>query len=140
MRRAIAIGAILSMSLVYPAAAQAQPRAERPTTNVTGTWIGSNYGFESGVFINRQVRYTVTTMNGQTLTGTKSWRLDNGDWSETEVFQGVLRKTGEFLASDEDGIFIGELTSRNRITGTYLEVGTDAAVLVTTLTKQKSTN
>lgn len=140
MRKIVSVLAAVVFVLITPAVSQAQPQSERSKANIVGTWVGSNSGFELGVFVDRQVRYTISSMNKQTFTGNKSWRQNNGEWSNTEAIQGVLLKSGQFMTVDEDGIFIGKLVSRNRISGTYLEVGSDAAALVTTLTRQKSSN
>lgn len=98
-------------------------------------WLGTNYGFENSVYKDTPVRYTVTSVDGVALTGTKQWQMSNGQWSEPELFQGVLYKSGAFHAVDNDGYLKGELLSPTKIRATYLEAGEDQAALVTVLTK-----
>jgi hypothetical protein len=102
---------------------------------ISGSWLGTNYGFENGIYKDTPVRYTVTKVDGISLTGTKQWQMSNGQWSDPEMFQGVLYKSGAFHAVDNDGYLIGELVSPTKIRATYLESGEDQAALVTVLTK-----
>ena len=88
--------------------------------------------------MNRQVRFIITKVKGEALTGNKSWRESNGQWSEPERFQGVLTKSGVFRAVDEDGYIFGELISPSRILGTYMEAGADQVTLIQDLRKVKS--
>ena len=98
-------------------------------------WVGTNSGYENGVYKSSPVRYTITQVNGVALTGVKSWMTADGTWSEPESFQGVLYKSGEFHAVDHDGYLVGMWISKTKIRATYLEAGIDQAALVTVLTK-----
>lgn len=118
-----------------PTSAQAAHTQAPRNTGLSGTWIGTQKGFESGTYVTRQVRLVVTKVKGEAMSGTKSWREINGSWSEPETFQGAVMKSGEFRAVDEDGYFIGELISPTRIRATYLEAGADQTVLISDLKK-----
>lgn len=111
------------------------PPSAPKNAGVTGMWLGTNSGFENGVYKSSEVRYTITAVNGVALTGTKSWRQADGTWSDPESFQGVLYKSGDFHAADNDGYIIGRLVSPTKIRATYLEAGEDQSALVTVLTK-----
>lgn len=139
MRTAILIASAV-LALVPVSAAQAQTSAAPRNVGITGMWLGTNYGYENGVFKSSDVRYTVTAVTGVTLTGTKAWRQADGTWSEPESFQGVIYKSGEFHAADEDGYLVGRLISPTKIRATYLEAGSDMAALVTNLTKASRTS
>ena len=114
---------------------KAQTTKAPKNVGVTGLWLGTNSGYENGVYKSGDVRYSITEVNGVALTGTKSWRMADGTWSEPEGFDGVLYRSGEFHAVDEDGMLIGRLISPTKIRATYLETGSDRAALVTVLTK-----
>lgn len=143
MKRILVAMTCTLVTLLPAGAAQAQAaQAPKATTTqspknagVTGLWIGTNSGYENGVYKSGDVRYSITAVNGVALTGTKSWRMADGTWSEPEGFDGVLYRTGEFHAVDEDGMLIGRLISPTKIRATYLEAGSDRAALVTVLTK-----
>ncbi len=94
----------------------------------------NHHGHENGVYKSSDVRYTVTAVDGVALTGEKSWRQADGTWSDPKGFEGVLYRSGEFHAVDEEGILIGRLISKTKIRATYLESGADRAALVTVLT------
>lgn len=144
MKRILIAMTCTLVTLLPAGAAQAQtPQAQTPqaqaqapkNAGVTGLWVGTNSGYENGVYKSGDVRYSITAVNGVALTGTKTWRMADGTWSEPEGFEGVLYRTGEFHAVDEDGMLIGRLVSRTKIRATYLETGSDRAALVTVLTK-----
>lgn len=98
-------------------------------------WLGTNSGYENGIYKSSLVRYTITQVNGVALTGIKSWMKADGTWSDPEAFQGVLYKSGEFHAVDNDGYLVGKLISPTKIRATYLEAREDQGALVTVLTK-----
>lgn len=135
MRILVAAAAALLIATIAPATAQADQAQAPGNTGITGTWIGTQKGFENGTYVSRQVRFVVTKAKGESLTGTKSWRETNGEWSEPEPFQGAILKSGTFHAVDDDGYIIGELVSPTRIRATYLEAGNDQAVLIQDMTK-----
>lgn len=139
MKRTAIVIASAVLALVPVSAAQAQTSAAPRNVGITGMWLGTSYGYENGVFKSSDVRYTVTAVNGAALTGTKAWRQADGTWSEPESFQGVIYKSGEFHAADEDGYLVGRLISPTKIRVTYLEAGSDQAALVTNLTKASRT-
>ena len=116
-------------------AALASQSTAPKNVGITGMWLGTNYGFENGIYKDTAVRYTVTKVNGIALTGTKQWQMNDGQWSDPEMFQGVLYRSGAFHAVDNDGYLIGEIVSPTKIRATYLEAGDDQAALVTVLTK-----
>ena len=116
-------------------AALASQSAAPKNVGITGMWLGTNYGFENGIYKDTAVRYTVTKVDGIALTGTKQWQMNDGQWSDPEMFQGVLYRSGAFHAVDNDGYLVGELVSPTKIRATYLEAGDDQAALVTVLTK-----
>jgi len=129
--------AILSflLLLVPVGVAQAQSPLAKKNVGMSGMWVGTSSGYENGVYKSSPVRYTITQVNGVALTGVKSWMTADGTWSEPETFQGVLYKSGEFHAVDNDGYLVGMLLSKTKIRATYLEAGVDQAALVTVLTK-----
>lgn len=135
VRRASALVASAFLVLVPASAMTAQASAAPKNVGISGMWLGTNYGYENGVYKSSGVRYTVTQINGVTLTGTKAWQQPDGTWSEPESFQGVIYKSGEFHAVDEDGYLVGRLISPTKIQATYLEAGSDQAALVVNLTK-----
>jgi len=59
----------------------------------------------------------------------------DGTWSDPESFQGVLYKSGDFHAADNDGYLVGTMTLPTTIRATYLEAGKDESALVTKMTK-----
>jgi len=130
-----AIAVLLLLFAVPSGTAHAQTKSTPKNSDISGIWLGTNYGYENGVFKSSDLRFTIQKVNGVTFTGVKSWRQSNGEWSEEELFQGVMYKNGEFHAADNDGIIIGKRTSPNRIQATYLEVGEDQAALVMNLRK-----
>lgn len=131
------VSTVLALIPISTVSAQT-PNAPR-NVGITGMWLGTNYGYENGVFKSTDVRYSITEVNGVALTGTKAWRQDDGSWSDPEFFQGVMYKSGDFHAVDEDGYLIGRLISPTKIRATYLEAGADQAALVTNLTKASRT-
>lgn len=134
--RTLGVTVAAAMLAILPvSAAQAHESAAPRNVGVTGTWVGTNSGYENGVFTSREVRYAITDVTGVAITGTKSWRQDNGEWSEPEGFQGVLYKSGEFNAVDDDGYILGRLVSPTKIRATYLEAGEDQSALVVVLNK-----
>ena len=135
MRRVIVALAALLFALVPAGMAHAETSASPRNAGLTGMWMGTNTGFENGVFKSTDIRFSITAVNGAALTGTKSWRQADGTWSEPEAFQGVLYRSGEFHAVDNDGYIIGERVAPNRIRATYLEAGDDQGAFVLNLTK-----
>jgi len=139
MKRPIRIALVSLTALaaaIMPASIALADQASTPkNVGIAGSWIGSNYGYENGVYKDTPVRYTVTAVNGIAVTGTKQWRMSDGQWSDPESFQGVIYKSGMFHAVDRDGYLVGELVSPTKIRATYLEAGEDQAALVTVLTK-----
>lgn len=123
------------ITLLPVSSAQAQESAAPRNVGITGMWLGTNSGYENGVYTSREVRYSITGVTGVAITGTKSWRQVGGEWSEPEQFQGVLYKSGDFHAVDDDGYFLGRLVTPTKIRGTYLEAGEDQSALVVSLTK-----
>ena len=99
--------------------------------------VGTNYGFENGLFKNTDLRWTVEKVNGVTFTGVKSCReVQTGEWSEPEPFMGIMYKNGEFHAVDSDGVIIGKRTSPNKIRASYLKAAGDIQdALVMKMTK-----
>jgi hypothetical protein len=135
MKRIAIVLASALIAVLPVSAAHAQTPSAPKNAGVTGMWLGTNSGFENGVYKSSEVRYTITAVNGVALTGTKSWRQADGTWSDPESFQGVLYKSGDFHAADNDGCIIGRLVSPTKIRATYLEAGEDQSALVTVLTK-----
>ena len=135
MKRIAIVLASALIAVLPVSAAHAQTPSAPKNVGVTGMWLGTNSGFENGVYKSSEVRYTITAVNGVALTGTKSWRQADGTWSDPESFQGVLYKSGDFHAADNDGYIIGRLVSPTKIRATYLEAGDDQSALVTVLTK-----
>ena len=132
----ILIATLSALLLLTPAAAaQAQTPVAKKNVGITGMWLGTNSGYENGIYKSSPVRYTITQVNGVALTGIKSWMKADGTWSDPETFQGVLYKSGEFHAVDNDGYLVGKLISPTKIRATYLEAGEDQGALVTVLTK-----
>jgi len=123
------------LAVVPVGAANAQTPTAPRNAGVTGMWMGTNSGFENGVYKSSKVRYTITAVDGVAFTGSKSWQRTDGTWSDPESLQGVLYKSGDFHAADNDGYIIGRLVSPNKIRATYLEAGDDSSALVTVLTK-----
>ena len=133
---ALAAGSIvLAVVTAGSTSAQAADTQAPRNTGITGTWIGTQKGFENGTYVNRQVRLIVAKAKGEAISGTKSWREIGGAWSEPESFQGAVLKSGEFHAVDDDGYFIGELISPTRIRATYLEAGADPTTLISEFKK-----
>ena len=135
MRPLAIVAAVLLIASAAPVTAHASEPAAPRNTGISGTWIGTQKGFENGTFVSRQVRYTIAKAKGAALTGTKSWRDAGGTWSSPEPFQGVLLASGEFNAVDDDGYIFGELVTPTRIRGTYMEAGADQAVYLQDLRK-----
>jgi hypothetical protein len=135
MKRLLIASLSLLLLLLPVGAAQAQAPLAKKNVGITGMWLGTNSGYENGVYKSSPVRYTVTQTNGIALTGVKSWMKADGTWSDPETFQGVLYKSGEFHAVDNDGYLVGKIISPTKIRATYLEAGEDQSALVTVLTK-----
>lgn len=135
MKRILVTLAATLVALLPASATHAQTMHAPMNVGISGLWLGTNYGYENGVYKSSDVRYTVTAVDGVALSGEKSWRQADGTWSDPEGFEGVLYRSGEFHAVDEDGILIGRLISPTKIRATYLETGTDRAALVTVITK-----
>ena len=135
LKKVLVLIAATLVALLPATAASAAPALKPANVGITGMWLGTSQGYENGAFKSTEVRYTITAVDGVFLTGTKSWLMKSGTWSEPESFQGVLYKTGAFYAADHDGYLIGELVSPTKIRATYLEAGDDEAALVTVLTK-----
>jgi len=136
MMKRILIAALSALLLLAPAVpTQAQTHVAKKNVGITGMWLGTASGFENGVYKSTRVRCTFTQVNGVALTGIKSWMKADGTWSDPETFQGVLYKSGDFHAADNDGYLVGKLISPTKIRATYLEAGEDQSALVTVLTK-----
>jgi len=135
MKKLIIASLSVLLLLLPVGVAQAQSPAAKKNVGISGMWVGTNSGYENGVYKSSPVRYTITQVNGVALTGVKSWMTADGTWSEPESFQGVLYKSGEFHAVDNDGYLVGMWISKTKIRATYLEAGVDQAALVTVLTK-----
>ncbi len=73
--------AAFAVALAPTGAALAHQTAAPRNVGITGMWLGTNYGFENGTYKDTPVRYTVTSVNGIALTGTKQWQMSNGRWS-----------------------------------------------------------
>jgi hypothetical protein len=68
----------IAVSFTAPSPAQAAQSQASRNTGISGTWIGTQKGFENGTYVNRQVRFIITKVKGEALTGTKFWRESNG--------------------------------------------------------------
>ena len=135
MKKLMIASLSILLLLVPVGVVQAQAPTAKKNFGISGMWIGTNSGYENGVYKSSPVRYTITQVNGVALTGVKSWMKADGTWSESESFQGVLYKSGEFHAVDNDGYLVGKWISKTKIRATYLEAGVDQAALVTVLSK-----
>jgi len=133
MRILVALVSALALTLLPAMPAQAAPAA---TSKIVGTWKGESSGYEGGVYVSRELRWTITKSKGPAFTGTKSWRDVGGKWSAPEVMNGVLLSNGEVRWADEDGTFLGMLDG-GHISGTYLEPGSDSAAFSQHLKKVK---
>jgi hypothetical protein len=132
----ILIATLSALLLIAPAApTQAQTPVAKKNVGITGMWLGTASGFENGVYKSTRVRYTFTQVDGVSLTGVRSWLKTDGTWSEPQTFQGVLYKSGDFYAADNDGYSFGKRISPIKIRSTYLEAGEDQSAFHEVITK-----
>ena len=135
MKKMLALISLVFVMVLAPATAQAASPLAPRNAGFEGVWTGTSEGFENGVFVSREVRFTIVSRQGAAFTGTKSWREKGGEWSAPEPFQGVFVTARTYRAVDGDGYLTGTLVSPTRIRGTYQEAGSDAAAYTQILTK-----
>ncbi|MBB2976144.1 hypothetical protein FHX49_001714 [Microbacterium endophyticum] len=122
----------LVLSLAGCAASLSNSLEER---GIEGTWVGSNVGYESGEYQDREVRLIIDQSTGTTFSGEKAWREVDGEWSDPEPFAGNIVDSTEFHATDFDGYIIGKVVSSTSIQATYLESGEDSGAFALDLEK-----
>lgn len=101
-----------------------------------GTWTGSNAGYEGpdAVYVDKPLTLVVQEANGPAFVGLKQWTEPDGTVVDEQI-KGVVTETGQVTIVDGDGVFEGVL-SGSTLTGRYVEMGDDAAVLEVQLTQQ----
>ena len=124
MRIPLALAATLALTVALAGCAAAPSAVD--ASDLEGTWIGSNLGYESGEYQEREIRLVIEDSTGSTFSGEKSWREPGGEWSESEGFSGSVLDGTEFHAVDSDGYIIGTIESSTSIHATYLEAGDDS--------------
>jgi hypothetical protein len=137
MKKLLAAIAAIMLTFLSMGVAHAETKSGPRNVGIKGVWVGTNYGFENGLFKNTDLRWTVEKVNGVTFAGVKSFReVQTGEWSEPEPFMGIMYKNGEFHAVDSDGVIIGKRTSPNKIRASYLKAaGDNQDALVMKMTK-----
>ena len=137
MKKLLAAIAAIMLTFLSMGVAHAETKSGPRNVGMKGEWVGTNYGFENGVFKNTDLRWTIEKVNGVTFTGVKSFReVQTGEWSEPEPFMGIMYKNGEFHAVDADGVIIGKRTSHNKIRASFLKAsGDNQDALVMKVTK-----
>lgn len=103
---------------------------------LVGTWGGTNAGYEGidAVYVDKPLTLVVQEASGQAFFGFKEWTEPDGAVAD-EFIRGVVTPGGLVTIVDGDGVFEG-VVSGSTLTGTYVEVGDDAAALEVELTKQ----
>ena len=77
MKRLLIASLSLLLLLLPVGAAQAQAPLAKKNVGITGMWLGTNSGYENGVYKSSPVRYTVTQTNG--IAYSNQWHsLDRG--------------------------------------------------------------
>ena len=134
-----ALAAILGTLLaVAPAAAQEEKaKKEKPVPNLVGVWKGTSESVAMGnlghtdaadapKFLHVDWTLTIDKQEGRAFYGTKA----SSRAKETVV--GVV-DGAQVTMADDDGMYIGKLTSPNRLIVRYLEAGKASKVASVTL-------
>lgn len=105
-------------------------------SDLVGTWTGTNAGYEGPetVYVKQSVTLVVQEANGQAFFGFKEWTDEEGNLAD-ELMKGAVTEDGQITIVDSDGLIEG-VVSGSTLTGTYVEMGEDGAVLEVELTKQ----
>lgn len=134
-----AVVALCALTLSQAPSFAATPTDQRGAAVLRGQWVGSNTGYENGVYVKRELRLTITKTRGSAFSGTKGWRdLGATTWEGPEPIQGILLPNGEIHAADADGIMVGTLVSPKEFHLVYTEVGGDGSAFLQKLVKQKA--
>ena len=123
--------------LLAAAPALAKEKKEKNTPDVTGVWKGTSDSVSMGKlghgepsaepkFQHVEWTLTIDKQEGRTFYGSKA----SARGKETVV--GVVDGAKLFLA-DDDGVYVGKLTSKHRMLLIYMEAGKESKVASTTL-------
>jgi len=122
------VAAALVLIAALPAIAQEVPA-------LTGTWTGNSMAMTPGGGGEGPVTFVVTEQDGSAFRADVTY--PEGDKAETESVVGLVAPDGKtFLYAGDVGHATGSIHSASSLDLCYIEIGDDAVVACTRLTKQ----